>query len=64
MLPKLLSVLEFRCNNAAWRPVLDALAWIARMQAENRRFVSAAAAPLHAIPEGWQEFGRRRAAAG
>ena len=56
VLPKLLSVLEFRCNNATWRPVLDALAWIARMQAENRRFVPAAEAPLHAIPEGWHEF--------
>ncbi|MEW6690381.1 MAG: Tn3 family transposase [Pseudomonadota bacterium] len=56
VLPKLLAVLEFRCNNAAWRPVLDALAWIARMQAQNRRFVPTAEAPLHAIPEGWHEF--------
>ena len=56
VLPKLLAVLEFRCNNAAWRPVLDALAWIARMQAENKRLVPAAEAPLHAIPESWQEF--------
>lgn len=56
MLPKLLAVLEFRCNNATWRPVLDALAWITRMQAENKRLVPAAEAPLHAIPEGWHDF--------
>lgn len=56
ILPALLAVLEFRCNNAAWRPVLDALDWIARMQVENRRLVSATDAPLHAIPEGWRDF--------
>jgi hypothetical protein len=28
MLPSLLSVLEFRSNNAVWRPVLAALDWI------------------------------------
>src|SRR3546814_19670631 len=28
MLPSLLSVLEFRSNNAVWRPFLAALAWI------------------------------------
>jgi TnpA family transposase len=56
MLPKLLTVLEFRCNNATWRPVLDALTWIARMQAENKRLVPTTEAPLHAIPEGWYDF--------
>src|SRR3546814_15000154 len=28
MLPSLLSALEFRSNNAVWRPVLAALDWI------------------------------------
>ena len=39
MLAPLLSVLEFRSNNAAWRPVLNALDWIRRMQDSGRRFV-------------------------
>jgi TnpA family transposase len=56
VLPKLLAVLEFRSNNAAWRPVLDALEWIGRMQAEGRRSVPAGAVPLHAIPEAWQDL--------
>src|SRR5207302_3223041 len=35
MLPKLLGALEFRCNNAIYRPVMDALELLARY-AERR----------------------------
>ncbi|WP_057461166.1 DUF4158 domain-containing protein [Pseudovibrio sp. POLY-S9] len=36
MLPPLLSVLELRSNNEAWRPVLDGLAWIEELQKWGR----------------------------
>lgn len=39
MLPHLLEVLEFRSNNGAHRPVLDALAWIRRMIDDGRRII-------------------------
>lgn len=55
MLPRLLSVLAFRSNNGTWRPILDALSLIARLNAEGRRTVSAALAPEGSIPRKWQE---------
>jgi len=41
MLPKLLGALEFRSNNTAHRPVLDALAWLSDVLArgDNRRVI-------------------------
>src|SRR3546814_8544482 len=39
MLPSLLSVLEFRSNNAVWRPVLAALDWIRSKVDGGCRFV-------------------------
>lgn len=54
MLPHLLSVLEFRSNIAAWRPVLDALDWIRGMQDSGRRFVAQEKVPTEAIPAKWR----------
>lgn len=39
MLPKILDVLDFRSNNASHRPVLEALAWLARLRDDKRRMV-------------------------
>ena len=55
MLPPLLNALEFRSNNAAWRPVLDALAIVLRAQEQGRRFLSAADTPEGSIPAKWRE---------
>nr|WP_282569084.1 Tn3 family transposase [Aliiroseovarius sp. S2029] len=55
MLPSLLSVLNFRSNNEVWRPILDALALIVRLNEEGRRFVPAALAPDGSIPRKWRE---------
>lgn len=56
MLPRLLSVLRFRSNNAGWRPILDALALIVRLGREGRRFVPANIAPEGSIPSRWQDM--------
>ncbi|WP_292682146.1 hypothetical protein [Novosphingobium sp.] len=45
MLPSLLSALEFRSNNAVWRPVLAALDWIRSKVDDGCRYV-----PPHAVP--------------
>ena len=54
MLRRLLDVLEFRSNNRAWRPVLDALAWIDAMHCRGKRVVRFSEAPLDAISSGWR----------
>ncbi len=56
MLPRLLSVLEFRSNNAGWRPIMDALALIAQLGREGRRLVPANVAPTGAIPARWKDM--------
>lgn len=58
MLPPLLEVLEFRSNNAAHRPVLDALAWIRRARREGRRFLSIGdGVPVDGVvPAKWRGF--------
>jgi len=38
MMPKLLAALEFRSNNGARRPLLDALAAIRRAEGEGRQY--------------------------
>jgi len=38
MLPKLLNALEFRCNNTAYRPVMDALDLLRRYKDHSARF--------------------------
>ena len=55
MLPPLLSVLEFRSNNASWQPILAALQLIIRWNKEGRRLVPADLAPTGTIPGKWRE---------
>jgi hypothetical protein len=50
MLPPLLSALDFFSNNVGWRPILDALTLIVRLNGEGRRFVPMALAPEGSIP--------------
>ncbi len=55
MLPNLLSVLEFRSNNAVWRPVLGALDWIRARLADGCRFVPQQDIPVDGvIPAKWR----------
>lgn len=56
MLPQLLSVLDFRSNNETWRPILNALSLISRLNSEGRRSVPAALAPDGSIPTKWREM--------
>ncbi len=37
MLPRLLAALEFRCNNAAYRPVMDAMGLLGRYASRSGR---------------------------
>ena len=55
MMPPLLSVLQFRSNNAVWRPILDALERITEWREEGRRTVPVELAPAGSIPAGWKE---------
>jgi len=55
MLPSLLSVLEFRSNNAVWRPVLAALDWITARLDDGCRFVPQQDVPIDGvIPAKWR----------
>lgn len=54
MLPPLLTVLGFRSNNAAWRPILDALTLILRTLEEGHRFIAATEVPEGSIPPKWR----------
>jgi len=54
MLPPLLSVLEFRSNNATWRPILDALHLIVQFGEDGRRFAPVSMAPEGSIPRKWR----------
>ncbi|ERP98378.1 transposase [Labrenzia sp. C1B10] len=55
MLPPLLSVLEFRSNNETWRPILDALSLVSRLNEDGRRFAPVAFAPEGSIPAKWRK---------
>ena len=55
MVPPLLAVLQFRSNNASWRPILDALDLIQRWQQDGRRVVPAYLAPEGLVPAKWRE---------
>ena len=59
MLPRLLTALVFRCNNAAWRPVIDALELVSRWTAQpgTIRFYDAdEVVPLDGIvPASWRD---------
>jgi TnpA family transposase len=56
-LPKLLNAVSFRCNNEAFRPVMDALALLKRYQDSDMDFYDPAEpVPLaHVVPEDWKE---------
>ncbi|WNZ54047.1 Tn3 family transposase (plasmid) [Microbulbifer sp. MKSA007] len=54
MLPPLLSVLQFRSNNATWRPVLDGLACIEKLHKAGKRFAAEDEVPMGAIPAKWR----------
>src|SRR3546814_572080 len=55
MLPSLLSALEFRSNNAVWRPVLAALDWIRSKVDDGCRYVPPHAVPVdEVIPARWR----------
>ncbi|MES0864796.1 Tn3 family transposase, partial [Ruegeria sp. SCPT10] len=54
MLPSLLTVLNFRSNNESWRPILDALSLLARLNEEGRRVAPASLAPEGSIPRKWR----------
>ncbi len=58
MLPRILEVLEFRSNNAAHQPVLDALAWIRRARRDGCRVIRIAdGIPIEGvIPAKWRGF--------
>ncbi len=59
MLPKLLGALEFRSNNSAYRPVIDALALLARYAAaesSDQYYDKADEVPLDGVvPADWRE---------
>lgn len=55
MLPSLLSALNFRSNNEMWRPILDALSLIIRLNEKGRRYVPASLAPEGSVPRKWRE---------
>ncbi|NGO54644.1 Tn3 family transposase [Allomesorhizobium camelthorni] len=55
LLPRLLSILEFRSNNAVHRPVLEALDWIRRMLESGCRIVPRNCVPIDGvIPPKWR----------
>ncbi|OBY26935.1 Tn3 family transposase [Leisingera sp. JC1] len=54
MLPSLLSVLKFRSNNETWRPILNALSLITRLNKEGRRYAPSSLAPDDSIPRKWR----------
>ena len=59
MLPKLLGALQFRCNNTAFRPVMDALDLLARWAdrpGQARFYDPAERVPLEGgVPAGWRD---------
>ena len=59
MLPALLSALEFRCNNTAYRPIMDALKLLARyadVDGKVRFYAQTDRVPLDGVvPHAWRE---------
>ena len=59
MLPPLLAVLELRCNNTAYRPIMDALELLGRyaeIDGKVRFYASTDRVPLDAVvPKAWRE---------
>jgi TnpA family transposase len=59
MLPKLLGAIEFKCNNTAYRPIMDALALLARyadVPNSVKCYEPADKVPIKGVvPDGWLE---------
>jgi TnpA family transposase len=59
MLPPLLAALSFRCNNTAYRPVMDALELLARyagVDGKQRHYAPADRPPIEGVvPAAWRE---------
>jgi Tn3 transposase DDE domain len=59
MLPPLLAALEFRCNNTAYRPIMDALELLHRyadVDGKVRFFAQADRVPMNGVvPKAWRE---------
>ena len=59
MLPKLLGAIEFKCNNIAYRPVMDALELLRRyadIPNTTRHYDAAEKVPVKGVvPDGWLE---------
>lgn len=59
MLPKLLAAIEFKCNNTAYRPVMDALDLLGRyadMPSKIRHYDGVDKVPITGVvPDGWRE---------
>ena len=59
MLPKLLAAIEFKCNNTAYRPVMDALDLLARyadVPNKVKHYDAAGEVPVKGVvPDGWLE---------
>jgi len=68
MLPKVLDALEFRSNNASWRPLLDALDFLKAAATSSTRYLSLDEVPIkEVIPTKWYDslyeedrYGNRR----
>ncbi|MEU4836566.1 Tn3 family transposase, partial [Streptosporangium sp. NPDC023615] len=59
MLPKLLAAIEFKCNNTAYRPVMDAVDLLQRyadIPNTTRHYDASENVPIHGVvPDGWLE---------
>lgn len=59
MLPKLLAAIEFKCNNTAYRPVMDALDLLGRyadVPSKVRHYDGVDKVPITSVvPDGWRE---------
>ena len=56
MLPALLSALEFRCNNTAYRPIMQALELLGRYADVDRKTRFYETVPIEGVvPKAWRE---------
>jgi hypothetical protein len=58
MLAPLLGALRFKCNNTAFRPVMDAIGLLARykdISADQKHFAKGEKVPMGVVPKAWME---------
>lgn len=55
MLPAIMSVLQLRSNNSRWRPLLDALELIDRLNSDGARTTATDLIPEGSIPAKWRQ---------